>query len=403
MKFSYGEFDGQPFPTPDSLFPQPKVMKLILQYGDKALDAFEQMSDDEQLGQLVQEMIDAGLLEETKDENGNRKLRLTPKMLKGLQHKALEEIFSGLQQGHKQGHGTEAPGRTTERTEGNKPYEFGDPISELDLGATMRNAIKRQAGELDPSRGDGLKPVLPMKLGMDDFELHQTEGSADVATVMLIDLSGSMMRYGRFYQAKRVALGMQALINARFPQDTIDYVGFYSLAEPLRERDVPLVMPKPVSIYDYRVRIRVPLAQAHAQKERLPLHFTNLHMGLRTARQILSRRGAANKQIFVVTDGQPTAHIEPGPTGEDMLYLLYPPDERTADVTLQEALRCQQQGIRIATFALIEDYYGMDWVGFVDRLTRLTRGVAYYCTSEDLSSTVIESYLSGKKKKSFIH
>ncbi len=86
-----------------------------------------------------------------------------------------------------------------------------------------------------------------------------------------------------------------------------------------------------------------------------------------------------------------------------MLYLLYPPTEETSNITLQEALKCQQQGIRIATFALIEDYWGMDWVGFVDQLTRLTRGMAYYCTSEDLSSTVIESYLTGKKTKSFVH
>ena len=85
-----------------------------------------------------------------------------------------------------------------------------------------------------------------------------------------------------------------------------------------------------------------------------------------------------------------------------MLYLLYPPDERTSTVTLKEVLRCQQQGIRIASFALIEDYRGMDWVGFIDRLTRLARGIAYYCTSEDLSATMVESYLSGKKKKSFV-
>ena len=162
-------------------------------------------------------------------------------------------------------------------------------------------------------------------------------------------------------------------------------------------------MPKPVSIRDYEVRIRVPLEQAQQNTDRLPLHFTNLQLGLRTARRILSRKGATNKQIFIITDGQPTAHVEPNPVGGDMLYLLYPPSRRTSDVTLQEALRCQQQGIRIASFALIEDYWGMDWVGFIEKMTRLTRGVAYYCTSEDLSSTVIESYLSGRKRKSFIH
>ena len=180
-------------------------------------------------------------------------------------------------------------------------------------------------------------------------------------------------------------------------------MSFYSLADVMKEKEVPLVMPKPVTVRDYEVRIRVPLEQARANQERLPLHFTNLQLGLRTARQMLARKGAANKQIFVITDGQPTAHVEPNPKGgEEMLHLIYPPSERTSDITLQEAVRCQQQGIRIATFALIEDYWGMDWVGFVEKLTRLTRGLAYYCTSENLSSTVIESYLSGKKTKSFL-
>jgi uncharacterized protein with von Willebrand factor type A (vWA) domain len=145
-----------------------------------------------------------------------------------------------------------------------------------------------------------------------------------------------------------------------------------------------------------------------ANPKQIPLHFTNLQLGLRLAQQRLSRRGAANKQIFIITDGQPTAHVAantssggaPG-TGE-MLYLLYPPTEETAMVTLKEAMRCQQRGIRLATFALIEDYWGMDWVGFVDQMTKLTRGVSFYCGSGDLAGCIMESYLSGKKRKTYI-
>ena len=396
MRFDYGEFTGQPFMSPDMLFPAPKVLEFILQYGQQALDAMEQMDGDE--GDYIEQLIEAGLLEVNEDEAGSGKLRLTPKLLKGLQHRVLLEIFEGLRKGNKEGHPTTAPGRTNERGDGNKPYEFGDPLSEIDLIATMRNAIRRRGAD------EGPPATLPIRLDRQDFELHVTEGAADCATVLLIDQSGSMMRWGRFYQAKRVAMGMAAMINQRFAQDTLDYVGFYSLADPIAERDLPLVMPKPVSIRDYEVRIRVPLDQARQSPDKIPQHFTNLHLGLRMARQILSRRGAANKQIFIITDGQPTAHVEPNAGGEgEMLYLLYPPTERSRDITLKEALRCQQLGIRIATFALIEDYWGMDWVGFVDRMTRLTRGMAYYCTSEDLSSTVIESYLTGKMKKSFIH
>lgn len=409
MKFDYSQFEGQGFLSPDQLFAQPQVMNFILQYGDQALDAMNNMEDPDQK-EFIQAMIDAGLLEEYKDEEGNTKLRLTSKMIKGFQHQALLDIFSEMKKGSRDGHQTRHNGRTSDRADGTKPYEFGDPISELEVGQTLRNAVARQMAERAAATGQASGGAsLPIRIHSGDFELHTTEGSADCATVMLIDLSGSMMRYGRFIQAKRIALGMQELIRGRFPQDTLDYVGFYSLADRLHERDIPLVMPKPVSVRDYEVRIRVPLDQARANVDKIPQHFTNLQLGLRTARQMLARSGAANKQIFVITDGQPTAHVAPAPgspegeTGEEMLYLLYPPTEETSNITLKEAMKCQQQGIRIATFALIEDYWGMDWVGFVDQLTRLTRGLAYYCTSEDLSSTVIESYLSGKKTKSFVH
>jgi uncharacterized protein with von Willebrand factor type A (vWA) domain len=344
---------------------------------------------------MIQQMIDAGLLE--RDE-GSGQLKLTPRMLKGIEHRALLEIFADLKQGSREGHAAISHGRSDERTDGTKAYEFGDPLSEIDLGATMRNALARSR-----PADDAADVSFPLHIGHGDFELHKTESQADVATCVLLDLSGSMMRYGRFYQAKRVALGLASLVRQRFPLDTIDFVGFYSLAEPIRESDLPMVMPKPISIREWEVRLRLPLDQARANPGRVPQHFTNLQMGLRVARQLLSRRGAANKQVFIITDGQPTAHLEPNPAGgSEMLYLLYPPTERTSTVTLKEALRCQQSGIRIASFALIEDYWGMDWVGFINQLTRLTRGIAYYCTSEDLSSTVIESYLAGRRKKSVI-
>ena len=404
MKFSYSEFDGQEFLSPDQLFASPQVMNFILQYGEQALDAMNNLDDDEEK-QFIEAMIEAGLLERYEDEDGNAKLRMTSKMLRGFQHRALLEMFADMRKGSKDGHQTRHSGRSSERADGTKAYEFGDPLSDLEMSQTLRNAIARQTSERAVAGGEASGgPSLPIHITPGDLELHETEGSTDCATVMLIDLSGSMMRYGRFLQAKRIALGMQEMIRGRFPLDTLDFVGFYSLADRLTERDIPLVMPKPVTIRDYEVRLRVPLAQARANQERLPLHFTNLQLGLRTARQILRRSGAANKQIFVITDGQPTAHVAPGAgSDEEMLYLLYPPTEETQTITLTEALRCHQQGIRIATFALIEDYWGMDWVGFVDKLTRLTRGMAYYCTSENLSSTVIESYLTGKKTKSFVH
>jgi uncharacterized protein with von Willebrand factor type A (vWA) domain len=386
MRYTYGEFDGEPFIGPDDLFAPNKVVEFILHYGQSALDAMDQFENPEEQ-QIVDALIEAGLLE--RDE-ATSQLRLTPKMLRGIEHKALRQIFENLKQGSREGHPTTVRGRSDERTDGTTPYTFGDPLSEMDLGATMRNAVRRQHGEHD-------QIDLPIKIAGSDFELFNTDGQTDVATCVLLDLSGSMMRWGRFYHAKRVALGMQALVRNRFPQDTIDFVGFYSMAEMIPESQLPLIMPKPVTIHEHAVRMRTAISQVEQDPGIIPHHFTNLHMGLRLARQILQRRGSANKQLFIITDGQPTAHVE-----DDMLYLLYPPTERTATATLKEAMRCKQQGIRFATFALIEDYWAMDWVSFVEQMTRLTRGIAYYGTSEDMASTVIESYLSGRKRKSYI-
>ncbi|MFW5682553.1 MAG: hypothetical protein ACOC1G_06060 [Phycisphaeraceae bacterium] len=430
MRYDYGQYDGSGFQTPDSLFPSPQVMRFIMVHGEDALEAMENLEGDEEQ-QYIQMLIDAGLLEEYEDDEGNPRLRMTPKMIKGMQHRALLDVFEGMRKGVAGGHESRAAGASSERTEGTRAYEFGDPLSELDLASTLRNALHRHNENRariggGPAGGAMGGAALPLRLGFQDFELHESESTADCATVMLIDLSGSMYRFGRFLKAKQVAMGMAAMIRERFPRDTLDFVSFYSLADRVSERDLPLIMPKPVSIYDPVVRVRVPLEQARAQAQaqqaqssqqggsgggngggsggggHLPLHFTNLQLGLREARRVLRRSGAANKQVFIITDGEPTAHVAAGPTGDDMLYLLYPPSEETADATLKEALHCQQQGIRLATFALTEDYFGMDWVGFVERMTRLTRGTAFYCSGEDLASTIVESYLIGKKRKSYI-
>jgi Ca-activated chloride channel family protein len=148
-----------------------------------------------------------------------------------------------------------------------------------------------------------------------------------------------------------------------------------------------------VTVYDYQVRLKVPIPEL----DKAPQHFTNLHMGLQLARRILRKRTSENKQIFIITDGQPTAHVE-----GDFVHLLYPPDPRSTVATLKEAVLAVREGCRLSTFALIEDYWGMDWVGFVDQLVKLTKGVAFYTSSGELASCIMESYLSGRKKKTHI-
>ena len=385
MKYYYGEFDGEEFPTQDKLFGFDQLMNFILQNGERALEAIEGLldnPDNPEQAEWLDQLIKEGML----DKDGKGKLRLTPRAVGRMQRKALSEVFTNLRQGQREGHEKITPGAGGERVDGTKVYEYGDPVSELDLHQTLHNAIARGAVQ---------KTDAGVKIGFAerDFELHLHEGTTSCSTVVLLDMSGSMMRYGRFLSAKKVAMAMQAMIRQRFPQDSIDFVGFYSGAKPIPEAQLPLMMPKPVTIYDYEVRLRVPIDKI----DKAPQHFTNLHMGLQMARRILKRRGGENKQIFIVTDGQPTPHVE-----NDYIYLLYPPDQRSTLATLNEAVLATREGCRIATFALIEDYYGMDWVGFVDQLTKLTKGVAFYTSSGELANCVMESYLSGRKKKSFI-
>ena len=378
MKYAYGEFDGEDFPTPQSLFGFDQVMEFILAYGEKALTALEKLEPAD--AELLEKLMQEGMLEKTAG-----KFRLTPRAISAMQRKALMEIFANLPRGTREGHPTTLAGAGADRLEGTKKYQYGDPISELDLNQTLRNAVARQ------HRAGG--PALPIGLSEHDLELHLVEGNTSVALCILVDQSGSMMRYGRFLAAKKVAMALTALVRQRFPQDTVDLVGFYSTATRIREEQLPLLMPKPISTHEYMIDVEIPLADAAKTHQ----HFTNLQLGMQMGRKILGARSADQKLMFVITDGQPTAHVD-----GDTLFLQYPPTRESSMATLREALLCMRAGIRIASFALIEDYYGMEWVEFVDQMTRLCKGVAFYCASGDLASCVMESYLSGRKKKTYI-
>jgi Ca-activated chloride channel family protein len=376
MRFIYQEWDGSEFQTQEHLQYFQNFMEYLLEYGEQALEALRDLSEDPEQRKIIEQWIEEGLL-----ENVGVHFQLTPRTINSMQRKALMEVFRGLRPDSSEGHETTQPGAGGERTEDTRSYRFGDPISNVDLNTTLRNAVMRHGSQ------------LPIRLDERDFEVHVTESKATCSTVILLDMSGSMSRWNRFAQAKKCAMAMYALIRQRFALDTVDVVGFASGAEVVPEHKLPLLLPKRISMFDPEVRLRVPIAELGEA----PQHFTNLHMGLMTARKILARRGGHNKQVFIITDGQPTAHVE----GEDVV-LLYPPDESTAMATLSEAILLARRGVRFATFALIEDYFFMDWVGFVDQLTKLTKGVGFYCTSESLTDCIMESYLSGRKTKTYL-
>jgi uncharacterized protein with von Willebrand factor type A (vWA) domain len=225
----------------------------------------------------------------------------------------------------------------------------------------------------------------------DDFVVYETEYQTSCATVLLLDMSGSMARYGKFYHAKKVALALQGLIRGRYAEDTLKVIGFYTYASPLSERELIRSAPKPVSIFDSRVFLRIPLDNPPGF---VPEHFTNIQAGLKFARQFLNRQPAANKQIICVTDGEPTAHLE----GRELI-LMYPPHERTARATLQEVHACTQTGIKLSTFALIEDYFYLGLQNFVDQMARESRGVAVYCNAGELGGYVLDSFIQGRRTR----
>lgn len=376
MRYHYTQWNGSEFPTQDHLQGFSHFMEYLLDYGPDALEALRELEEDPEQRKIIEQWIEEGLL----DRVGVR-FRLTPRAINSIQRKALMEVFRNLKAGAGEGHETTQPGIAGEPIEGTRAYHFGDPVSNVDLNVTLRNAVRRGGAH------------LPIRLEERDFEVHLTEAQATCSTVILLDMSGSMNRWDRFPQAKKCAMAVYALIRQRFPRDTVDIVGFASGAEVIAEHKLPLLMPKRVTLLDPQVHIQVPLAELSTA----PQHFTNLQMGLIAARRILAQRGGQNKQVFIITDGQPTAHLEGG-----IVHLIYPPEHATVLATLGAAMLLARQGVRFSTFALIEDYFYMDWVGFVDHLTRLTKGVAFYCTSGSLSNCVMESYLSGRKSKTFL-
>ena len=374
--FEYTKWDGSQQFQPqsaDKLFDQ--LTEYLLQYGDQVLRQFDDADEDDDSNEVVELLQKEGLIE--KDDEG--KFRVAPKGMRRMQEGALSSLFQTFQRDGIGRHDTPQKGGGTVRHEDSKPYVFGDSLSNLNLHETIKNAMIRQGGG------------LPLRPHQDDYVVYETEYQTSCSTVVLIDMSGSMGRYGKYAMTKKVALALQAMVRSQYAQDTLQMVGFYTYANVLTERQLINSAPKPVSIYDSRVHLRFSLDDP---PRRVPQHFTNIHAGLRLARTLLSRQGAANKQIIVITDGEPTAHIE----GREVV-LIYPPAEKTAVHTLNEVKKCAAAGIRVSSFALIEDYFYLGLVNFVEDMARVSKGVAAYCSADDLGKYVFDSFIGGRRQR----
>lgn len=377
--YEYSQWDGsQEFQaqSADKLFEQ--LAEYMMQHGENVLRSLDQL-DNEEAENLLELIQKEGLIE----EDGEGRYQVTPRGLKKIQDSALTSLFQTFQRDAVGKHDTAQKGSGTIRLEDSRPYVYGDPLANLNLHETLKNAMVRQGGG------------TPIHVRRDDYVVYETEYQTRCATVVLIDMSGSMSRYGKYATTKKVALALQAMVRGQYAQDTMQMVGFYTYANVMNERQLLNSAPKPVSIYDSRVHLRFDLDNP---PKRVPQHFTNIHAGLRLARGLLARSAASNKQIIVITDGEPTAHIE----GREVV-LIYPPSPKTAMHTLTEAKRCAAAGIRISSFALIEDYFYHGLVNFVEEMAQVSQGVAAYCSTDELGKCVIDSFVNGRRSRKMTH
>ncbi|MEZ6056270.1 MAG: VWA domain-containing protein [Planctomycetaceae bacterium] len=372
--FEYSKWDGSEEFTPqsaDELFDQ--VSEYLLDYGSQILENLEDWAEEHP--DLIDMMVKQGLVE--RDREG--KFSVTPRGMRRVENKALEALFDVRGKGAPGKHDTNFRGQGQTVLEDLKPYQYGDPIANLDMQETLKNTLVRQGGE------------RPLRISEEDLVIHDTEYQSTCATVVLLDMSGSMMRYGKYGAAKRVAMALQSLVRTRYQGDWLQVVGFYSYASPLTTKELLYSAPKPVSLFDPRVHLRINL---DSPPSFVPEHFTNIHAGLQFARRLLKKQPAQNRQIILITDGEPTAHIE----GRDLM-LIYPPGEKTARVTLAEAKRCALEGIHVSSFALVEDYFYFGLMNFVEQLAEVTGGLSATVNAQDMGNMVINSFVGGRRVK----
>ena len=279
---------------------------------------------------------------------------LSPKGMRKLGQRALQEIFAYIKKERVGGHQVERHGPGVEHTDETKPYEFGDTFTPH-LQRTIMNAIMRDTSG------------TPVHIRPEDFEVYRTEQLSQAATVLMVDLSLSMAMRGNFMAAKKVALALDNLIRSKFTRDKLFIVGFSTYAREIKADRLPYLSWDEFDPY------------------------TNIQHGLAVSQKLLSKIKGGTKQIIMISDGEPTAHMEGG-----QLYLQYPPSPRTIRATLAEARRCTQQDIVINTFMLDRNSYLID---FIDQLTRINRGRVFYTTPDRLGQYILVDYLSSRKRK----
>jgi uncharacterized protein with von Willebrand factor type A (vWA) domain len=314
-----------------------KARQLLGDDGARSLD---------RLAQLAKMLEDAGLIEQKEG-----RFELTPRGMRRIGQNALAELFSRLTKDRMGRHQVDPTGIGHERAYETKPYEFGDPFN-LNIERTVRNALQRTGGG------------TPVRLSPDDFEVERTETLTRSSTVLMVDLSLSMPMRDNFLAAKKVAMALHSLISSQFPRDYLGIVGFSEVARELKPEQLPEVS------WDF-------------------VYGTNMQHAFLLARRMLARQ-TGQKQIIMITDGEPTAHLE----ADGNVFFNYPPVQETVEATLTEVARCTREGVRINTFMLDANSY---LKSFVEKLTQLNRGRAFFTTPETLGDYVLVDFIEQKR------
>ncbi len=318
------------------------------------LDQKHHLTDDSYgMGDFIQDLKDKGFIEDDSTKPGLFKVKA--KAGQTIRKRSLDEIFGKLRKSGAGNHRTPFSGAGDETSSERRGYSYGDEAQNIDATTSLRNA----------QINHGLEDFM---LTEDDLVVQEMEAKTLTSTVLMIDISHSMILYGedRITPAKNVAMALAELITTRYPKDTLDIIVFGNQAWPVDIKDLPYLQVGPF--------------------------HTNTHAGLELAMDILRRRKTHNKQIFMITDGKPTCIIEHGRLYKNSYGL----DRKIINKTLNQAARCRRLHIPITTFMIASDSYLQK---FVRDFTKINHGRAFYSDLQGLGEYIFEDYVRNRRKR----
>lgn len=319
------------------------------------LDKQYQLSSDEYgIGDFIEDLKQKGYIT---DDNEKGEIKITPKTEQGIRKRSLEEIFGKLKKAGKGNHKTFKPGQGDEINPETRPFQFGDMLEQIDFTESIRNAQVNHG-------------VDSFRMQEDDLSIRESDFKTQTSTVLMIDISHSMILYGedRITPAKKVAMALSELITTRYPKDTLDIVVFGNDAWPVAIKDLPYLQVGP--------------------------YHTNTVAGLELAMDILRRRKNPNKQIFMITDGKPTCLK----IGKRYYKNAFGLDRKVINRCMNLAAQCKKLKIPITTFMIATDPYLQR---FVQEFTEMNQGKAYFASLDNLGAFIFKDFESGKSKTVF--